>query len=88
LKRCIDYLQTRLYLRIQKKAVQVVNLGRKVISYLVDGILYYENSDVPDRRRIAVPQHLRQQILEENYDVAFASHFSAKKLKKKLDLLY
>jgi len=35
----------------------------------VDGILYYESSDVPDRRKIVVSQHLRQQILEENHDL-------------------
>jgi len=77
----ITYLQDKALSEDSKQAVQVVNLGY----YLVDGILYYESSDVPDRRRIVVPHHLRQQVLNENHDVIFAGDFSAKKLKKKLD---
>ena len=84
LLRLITYLQDT---EDSKQAVQVVNLGRKGY-YLVDGILYFESSDVPDRRRIVVPQHLRQQVLDENHDTVFSGHFSARKLKKKVDLLY
>ena len=87
LKRLIIYLQDKILPEDPKQTVQVVNLGKKGY-YLVDGILYYESSDVPDRRRIVVPQHLRQQVLDENHDAIFAGHFSAKKLKKKLDLLH
>jgi len=81
LRRLIDYLRDKVLPEDSKQAVQVVNLGKKGY-YLVDGILYYESSDVPDRRRIVVPHHLRQQVLNEN-DSIFAGHFSAKKLKKK-----
>ena len=36
--------------------------------YVVDGILYYEGADVPDQRRIVVPKHLKQEILDEHHD--------------------
>lgn len=48
--------------------------------FLVDDVLYYEGPDAPDRRRVVVPQHLRQRIIDENYDMAFAGHFSVKKM--------
>jgi len=51
-------------------AIQVVNLGKK--GYYK--ILCFESSDVPDRR-IVVPQHLRQQVLDENHNAIFAGHF-------------
>ena len=47
LKRLIAYLQDKILPEDPKQAVQVVNLGKKGY-YLVDGILYYESSDVPD----------------------------------------
>ena len=57
--------------------MQVFNLAKKGY-YIVDGILYYESSDVPDRRKKVVPQHLRQQILDDNHDAIIASHFQLK----------
>ena len=87
LKRLIAYLEDKVLPVDTKHVLQVVNLGKKGY-YFVDRILYFESSDVPDRRRIVVPQHLRQQVLEENHDAIFAGHLSAKKLKMKLDLYY
>ena len=45
--------------------------------------LDYESSDVSNQRRI-VPQHLRQQVLDENHDAIFACHFSAKSSRRNL----
>ena len=87
LMRILTYLQDKILPEDSKQAMQVVHLAKKGY-YIVNGVLYYESSDVPDQRRIVVPQHLRQQVLDENHDTIFASCFSAKKLKKKLDLLY
>ena len=56
--------------------------------YLVNGVLYFEAANVPGRRRLVVPQHLRQQVLNRNYDSVFAGHFSAKNLLSKLSLMY
>ena len=33
---------------------------------------------MPDRRRLVVPKHLREQILEEHHDAPYAGHFAAK----------
>ena len=46
--------------------------------YIVDDILYFESAEVPDRRRLVVPTHLRQRIVEEHHDPIFAGHFSEK----------
>ena len=52
--------------------------------YIVDGVLYFESVEVPDRRRLVVPTHLRQCIVDDNHDPIFAGHFSVKKLLGKL----
>jgi len=56
--------------------------------YVTDGILYYESAEVPNRRRLVVPAHLRQQVVDENHDPVFAGHFSEKKLMGKLSRSY
>ena len=55
---------------------------------MVDGVLYFESPEVLDRRRLVVPTHLRQRIVDEHHDPIFAGHFSAKKLLVKLKRLY
>ena len=54
----------------------------------MDGILYFESADVPDRHRLVVPTHLRQRIVEERHDPVFAGHFSERKLLGKLKRMY
>ena len=56
--------------------------------YIVDGILYFKSTEVPDRRRLVVPTHLRQKIVDEHHDPVFAGHFSANKLLGKLKRIY
>ena len=56
--------------------------------YVVEGILYYESAEVPNRWRLVVPAHLHQQVVDENHDPVFAGHFSEKKLMGKLSRLY
>ena len=51
---------------------------------LVDGILYFLDSRHGDRKRVAVPKHLRQGILEENHSGPMAGHFSGERLYKSL----
>ena len=51
---------------------------------MVDGILYYEGADSPDRRRVVVPQHLQQQILDEHHDLPFSGHFAAPKMSQRI----
>ena len=75
LKRLIAYLQDKILPEDPKQAIQIVNLGKEGY-YLVDGILYYESSEVPDRRRIVIPQHLRQQVLDESHDATVQSIYN------------
>ena len=52
--------------------------------YYVDGILYYESSDVQGRRHLVVPEQLRDKVVSENHDALFSGHFSTKKMLQKL----
>ena len=56
--------------------------------YLLDGVLYYENSEGSGRRRIVVPEHLKQEVLSENHEAVFAGHFSQKRMFNKLSQYY
>ena len=56
--------------------------------YLVDKILYFEDSVVPSRRRIVVPAQLRRQLLLENHSAVFAGHFAPKKLMQRVSQYY
>lgn len=47
---------------------------------LVEGILYYIDPKRQNGKRIAVPHHLRTQILEENHHSGMGGHFSGKRL--------
>ena len=56
--------------------------------YLVDGILYFEDSTVPGRRRMVVPAQLTGQILLENHSAVFSGHFGPKKLMQRVSQYY
>ena len=56
--------------------------------YIVDGILYFEDSVVPGRRRLVVPNQLRKQVLLENHESVFAGHFAPKKLMQRVSQYY
>ena len=72
LSQLISYLETK----ESKTIVNAVNHGY----FMVDGVLYYEPADTPGRRRLVVPTHLREAVLDEAHDPIYAGHFSAKKL--------
>ena len=48
--------------------------------YILDGVLYFEDSIMPGWRRIVVPAQLKKQVLLENHEAVFARHFEPKKL--------
>ena len=52
--------------------------------FVLDGILYYESSEVPGRRHLVVPQQLGDKVVSENHDAIFSGHFSAKKMLQRL----
>ena len=87
LKALIEYLENQTIPVDPKVAVEVTSLARKGY-YLVDGVLYHEGADMPGKRRLVVPRHLRKQVVEENHDAIFAGHFSSKKTQRKISQLY
>lgn len=87
LKALIEYLENQTLPAGQKEAFEVTSLAQKGY-YLVSGVLYYEGADMPGRRRLVVPHHLRKQVVDENHDAIFAGHFSSKKTQRKISQLY
>ena len=70
-------------------ARQVVEQAAKNFC-LVDGMLYYQGQNMPDQRKLVVPQHLQlqQQVLNEHHDSIFAGHFGIKKMTQRLSQYY
>ena len=56
--------------------------------HLLDGVLHYENSDTSGRRRIVVPEQLKQEVLSENHEAVFARHYLSKRMFNKLSQYY
>ena len=56
--------------------------------FLVDGILYHEDSSNSPRRQLEVPEKLRKEVLEEGHDATYAGHFAPKKLYKRVSQQY
>ena len=40
---------------------------------MVDGVLYYEGVDVPNKCRVAVSKHLREQIITDHHDTVYCT---------------
>ena len=74
-----SYLKTRTLPKDPQLAKVISNLVRKGY-FLVDDVLYYEEPDAPDKRRVVVLQHLKKRIIDETHDAAYAGHFSVKKI--------
>ena len=66
-----------------QEAKVICNLAKKGY-FLVDNVLYFERADVPDRCRVVVPKHLRQKIVDEHHNEAYAGHFSVKKMSQRI----
>ena len=62
----INYLEPRNLTEDQQEANVIVNLARKGYA-VVDGVLYYERVDIPNRCRVTVPKHLREQMITDHY---------------------
>ena len=48
--------------------------------FVLDGILYYDSSEVPSRRYLVIPQQLRDKVVFKNHNAIFSGHFLVKKL--------
>ena len=64
------------------EAQHIATIAKKVY-FVLDGILYYESSDVPGRQHL-VPEQLRDKVVSENRDTLFSGHFSTKKMLQRL----
>ena len=51
---------------------------------VIENIIYFVESKQDGRKRCAVPEHLRQQIMTESHSSPMAGHFSGEKLYKSL----
>ena len=79
----INYLEKKILPTDTKEAQHIAAIAKKGY-FVLDGILYYESSDVPGRRRLVVPEQLRDKVVSENHDALFSGHFSVKKMLQKL----
>ena len=59
---------------LQKVATQALHFA------VVDGILYFIDEKASTRKRVVVPSHLREKILEESHRGKYAGHFLGGKL--------
>ena len=79
----MNYLEDRSLPDNVQAARHVVGQAKKGF-ILVDGILYYEGGEFPAKRRLVVPAHLHQKIVDEHHDGSFAGHFSVKRMSKRI----
>ena len=84
LLKLMEYLEERKLPDDLQEAKVIMNLARKGY-FVVDNVLYYEGSDVPNRRQLVVPRHLREQVMSEHHDTAYAGHFSVKKMTQRMN---
>ena len=59
-------------------------VAQESVFTVIDDILYFVDPKCDDRRRAAVPTHLRLSLMEESHSGPMADHFSAEKLYKTL----
>ena len=87
LVRLTEYLIARRLPDDLQEAKVIMNLAKKGY-FVVDKVLYYEGGDAPSRRRLVVPRHLREQVISEHHDTAYAGHFSVKKMTQRMNQYY
>ena len=78
LKEIVDFLSSGCLPEDSKRAKTVAS--QETLFSLVDGIFYYVDPKGNHQRRVAVPQHLRKQLFEENHHGIYGGHFSCPKL--------
>ena len=79
----IEFLENKKLPDNPDEASKVINQVKKGY-HVVDGVMYYEGADMPNRRRLVVPSHLQQRVIEEHHESLFAGHFAAKRMIKRL----
>jgi len=77
----IEFLEAKT-LPTDPTEAKIVLSNAKKGYYLVNGVLYFDGGDRPDRRRLVVPKHLQKQIINEHHDAHFAGHFAVKMMQR------
>ena len=78
-----NYLEKKILPTDPKNVPHIASIAKKGY-FVLDGVLYYESNDVPGRRRLVVPEQLRDKVVTESHDVVFSGHFSTKKMLNRL----
>ena len=78
LKEVVDYLEHGSLPDDPLRARMIA--AQEPLFAVVDGILYYIDPKHGNRRRAAVPRHLRRQVLEESHAGPLGGHFSGNRL--------
>ena len=73
-----DFLQNGVLPEDSNRAKKLA--AQESLFALIDGILYYVDPRHGNRKKIAVPSHLREQLLEENHRGIYSGHFSGNRL--------
>ena len=81
LAQLIDFLQAKKLPDDPEVAKRITAQSRKGYC-VIDGILFYEGVDMPDRRRLVVPRHLQQKVMEEHHNNPYPGHFAVKRMNK------
>ena len=79
----IDYLRSNKLPEDAMLAKQILEQAKKGY-VVVDNVLYYEGTDVPGRRRLVVPKHLQQKLVDDHHDRLFTGHFASKRTIRRL----
>ena len=58
----INYLEKKILLTDTKDAQHITAIAKKGY-FVLDGILYYESNEVSGRRRLVVPEQLRNKVV-------------------------
>ena len=78
LKGMRDYLLSRKLPSDRDSARRVV--AQEPLFTLISNILYYVDLRRNNRRRVAVPQHLQEKLIEENHRGSYGGHFSGERI--------
>ena len=74
----LDYLECGTFPDDDSRARKIVLQGSQIAA--IDEILYFIDPKQKNQRRVAVPEHLRQQILREAHCSPYSGHFSGQHL--------
>ena len=78
LREILDYLECGALPDDDSRARKIVLQGSQFA--VIDEILYFIDPKQKNQRRVAVPEHLRQQIMREVHSSPYSGHFSGQRL--------